>query len=67
MKGWEGGENGGRKEGVTNNCYGGMEEGGREGHLVSEGRGAVVKQKESNGEAKDVEYGGQTGKGLWRL
>ena len=55
------------KAGVSDHFYRGMEEGGSEAPLFSEGTGPVVMPMESNRPTKDLEYGGQTGQGLSRL
>ena len=55
------------KSGVSDHFYRGMEEGGSEVPLFSEGTGPMVMPMESNWPAKDLEYGGQTGQGLSRL
>jgi len=55
------------KNRLSNHFYRGMEEGGSEAPLFSEGTGPVVMPMESNRPAKDLEYGGQTGQGLSRL
>jgi prepilin-type processing-associated H-X9-DG protein len=67
LNGWAVSDHPRMKDGVPNHFYRGMEEGGSEAPLFSEGTGPVVMPMESNRPAKDLEYGGQTGQGLSRL
>jgi len=67
LNGWAVSNHPRMKDGVPNHFYRGMEEGGSEAPLFSEGTGPVVMPMESNRPAKDLEYGGQTGQGLSRL
>ena len=67
LNGWAVSDHLRMKNGVPNHFYRGMEEGGSEAPLFSEGTGPVVMPMESNQPAKDLEYGGQTGQGLSRL
>ncbi len=67
LNGWAVSDHPRMKSGVSDHFYRGMEEGGSEAPLFSEGTGPVVMPMESNWPAKDLEYGGQKGQGLSRL
>jgi prepilin-type processing-associated H-X9-DG protein len=67
LNGWAVSDHPRMKAGVSDHFYRGMEEGGSEAPLFSEGTGPVVMPMESNWPAKDLEYGGQKGQGLSRL
>ena len=67
LNGWAVSDHPRMKAGVSDHFYRGMEEGGSEAPLFSEGTVPVVMPMESNRPAKDLEYGGQTGQGLSRL
>ena len=67
LNGWAVSDHPRMKAGVSDHFYHGMEEGGSEAPLFSEGTGPVVMPMESNRPAKDLEYGGQKGQGLSRL
>ena len=67
LNGWAVSDHPRMKAGVSDHFYRGMEEGGSEAPLFSEGTGPVVMPMESNRPAKDLKYGGQTGQELSRL
>ena len=67
LNGWAVSDHPRMKTGVSDHFYRGMEEGGSEAPLFSEGTGPVVMPMESNRPTKDLEYGGQKGQGLSRL
>ena len=67
LNGWAVSDHPRMKAGVSDHFYHGMEAGGSEAPLFSEGTGPVVMPMESNWPAKDLEYGGQKGQGLSRL
>ena len=67
LNGWVVSDHPRMKAGVSDHFYRGMEEGGSETPLFSEGTGPMVMPMESNRPAKNLEYGGQTGQGLSRL
>ena len=67
LNGWVVSDHPRMKAGVSDHFYRGMEEGGSEMPLFSEGTGPGVMPMESNRPAKNLEYGGQTGQGLSRL
>jgi prepilin-type processing-associated H-X9-DG protein len=67
LNGWALSDHPRMKAGVPGHFYRGMEEGGSEAPLFSEGTGPVVMPMESNRPSKNLEYGGQTGQGLSRL
>ena len=67
LNGWAVSDHPRMKGGVSDCFYRGMEEGGSEAPLFSEGTGPMVMPMESNRPSKNLEYGGQTGQGLSRL
>jgi prepilin-type processing-associated H-X9-DG protein len=67
LNGWAVSDHSRMKSGVSDCFYRGMEEGGSEAPLFSEGTGPMVMPMESNRPSKNLEYGGQTGQGLSRL
>ena len=67
LNGWAVSKHARMQGSASGNFYRGMEEGGSEVPLFSEGTGPVVMPMESNQPASNLDYGGQTGEGLSRL